>query len=261
MVKSVITSTEASQYCRECLAQNPPVENPKIANKKRMLCKSHYKRFYTKNQCTEDGCKRLAKDTQGRCGTHTEEHEERSCTTEACSNVLQLRANFCNTCYMRMWRSSKRRGNKLCTEQSLKDRNQRERASSEVTPTHSCLQEQRSNLLNSKSMAPLGQIVSPRNDIAVKSSGNNKDGMWFYSRKEHLFLCASEVGCMFTGTASDEKTSAAVHFLQKMLSSKGTERVRKKRHSFVQFDLRQKRRKRNGFTLNKLSQLPYGTCT
>lgn len=208
-----------------------------------MLCKSHYKRFYTRNQCIEEGCKRLAKDKKGRCSTHSEEHDDRICTTTSCTNVLKSRANYCNACYMRLWRSSKRR-------ESAKEK-----------PPSCDEQEKSTKKAISADLDALGQIVSPRDITDHQSYG----GVWFCEEKERIFLCASELG--WTG-----HQSSSVHFLRRMLSTTthSEERMtttKKKRHSFVNQRIipsrlkQQKRRKITNMdtSFNKLPQ--YGVCT
>ena len=96
-------------YCRECLLLDPPFYNDKIANKKRMLCQRHYKRFYAKNHCREEGCRRLRKDNDGLCSVHSKLlGKTKTCATAKCENPLKTRAKYCDKCYMRKYRQEKR---------------------------------------------------------------------------------------------------------------------------------------------------------
>ena len=266
MVKSVLDPS--SPYCRECFAQQHPVKNDKIANKKRMLCKYHYKRFYVENQCKEEGCKRLAKDGEGRCTRHTEEHEESRCVTPGCATPRKKRASYCDTCYMRHWRLSKRQGyakeNDIRVEEGEDSDDRREvspsSSSESESPTIKIKMKEKENTFREVSgkkkgvKSSFGEIVSPTTP---------EKGIWLCG--ETLFLCGSELG-------TNGHRSVSVHFLQRTISGfqntgfsdakRGKRRMFRK-HVFTERYGKEKRRK---FSLdNKSSPSPpslrqYGVC-
>ena len=98
--------------------------NPHIYNKKRSLCRIHYREFLTNNQCKIYKCKGLGtKEYKGYCCKHFRILHLRSlsgnspsfyslpiriCCTLPCGNTCNKRKRYCDTCYMSQWRASKR---------------------------------------------------------------------------------------------------------------------------------------------------------
>ncbi len=226
--------THQEKYCKECFVQQPPIRNKCIANKKRMLCKTHYKKFYAKNHCHVSGCKRLAKDKHGKCARHSSGHEEKTCSTPSCTNELTKRSTYCNTCYMRTWRLSKK--NEPMHEAIVydyepgEDSDDKSKGNSNESLAHISTPSETPLVLKDE----LHKVPTP--EFLLE---HEKPGVWFSSDTASFFLCASEIGTM-------GRNSASSHFLEQALlqhgkvrkRSKGAKRSRDERSTTIPFGSR-----------------------
>lgn len=205
-----------------------------------MLCKYHYKRFCAENQCKEEGCKRLAKDGEGRCVKHTtEEHEESRCKTVGCKTPRKNRANYCDTCYMRRYRSSKRQGDE------------------ETEPIITMMEEGEDSDDRRDSLFSFFNGKETASDEIVSSGGTSplvhklwREGVCMRVHGGSMILRGSELG-----TAGKE--SVSVHFLQRMMASSlpemdnGYRKGKRRRHACIGEERKRPKKHRVGESYNK----------
>lgn len=97
-------------YCLDCLRKDPPFRNPKVLNKKRRLCASHYREYRREHACSVEGCDRIIKNNEAkRCARHLGTYDVRVCVTVDCETRCNKRKYYCDRCYLREYRRGKKK--------------------------------------------------------------------------------------------------------------------------------------------------------
>jgi hypothetical protein len=117
------TKDNTTINCVECIKSDPPVLNPSLFNKKRLLCRYHYRQFHSSNTCKYENCKRIIKDDGSQtCRLHNNIikriNGKRVCSNSKCETLCNNRYFYCDKCYMRNHRKQKKRKR---DEEGIKD--------------------------------------------------------------------------------------------------------------------------------------------